>query len=364
MSIKQPPGTGGEPIPGGRGADTTAAGGTLAGFETRLLSELQMVVAERAATAGQQAGPAGQRAGWGTARHPAAARGPADRAWPRRLALTGALSAALTAALAVTLTLTISGGAQPPGRNFAAATTVAAVLDNAALAALREPAIAPRPDQFVYIKTVAVISDAAHRGSPAGRSVDSTESWTSVAGTRQGSSVITARNGDDPPQQIRMIELWCADGFVHPPVLIHRLPCTPRQFAAYKPWLPTTAAGMLAYLAHTDPRDPHPKVHAQNMLEEAFYLLTTTDLTPAQQAAMFHALTKVPHLAIVPKVTDALGRTGVGIRSRPAHGLTWTAIFDPATFKPLGSNVATRLTDDRTAVAVPATIVNKAGQRP
>jgi hypothetical protein len=365
MSIKQQPGMGGEQVPGGRGADTTAAGGALGGFETRLLSELQMVVADRAATAGRQAGPAGQRAGCGTARHPAAARAPGRRAWlRRRLALTGALSAVLAAALAVTLTLTASGGAQPPGRNFAAATTVAAVLDNAALAALREPAIAPRPDQFVYIKTVAVISDAAYRGSPAVRSVDSTESWTSVAGTRQGSRLITARNGDDPPKQFRQIELWCADGFVHPLGLIPRQPCTPRQAAAYKPWLPATAAGMLAYLAHTDPRDPHPKVHAQNMLEEAFYLLTTTDLTPAQQAAMFHALTKVSHLAIVPKVTDALGRTGVGIRSRPAHGLTWTAVFDPATFKPLGSNVATRLTDDRTAVAVPATIVNKAGQRP
>jgi hypothetical protein len=375
MSIKQPPGTGGEQVPGGRGADTTAAGGTLAGFETRLLSELQMVVAERAATAGQQAGPAGQRAGWGTARHPAAARGPADRAWPRRLALTGALSAALTAALAVTLTLTISGGAQPPGRNFAAATTVAAVLDNAALAALREPAVTPRPGQFVYTKTNISTYQARHHGNPAVRGTQSIESWKSVAGTHRGITVNSVNNDAGGTKKVRWVERWCAGGYAHPPMTIKgkpvKQPCTARQFADYQPWLPTTAAGMLAYLegtlgpSHTDPAKlSHGKFAAQNMLEEGFYLLTAYDLTPAQQAAMYHALAQIPGLTIVPKVTDILGRAGVGIRSHPAPGLTWTAIFDPTTFKPLGSIVETRLVDDRTAVAVPATIVNKVGQRP
>ena len=176
-------------------------------------------------------------------------------------------------------------------------------------------------------------------------------------------------------RKVRWVERWCAGGYAHPPMTIKgkpvKQPCTARQFADYQPWLPTTAAGMLAYLegtlgpSHTDPAKlSRGKNAAQNMLEEGFYLLTAYDLTPAQQAAMYHALAQIPGLTIVPQVTDVLGRAGVGIRSHPAPGLTWTAIFDPTTFKPLGSIVKTRLVDDRTAVAVPATIVNKVGQRP
>jgi len=360
-SIKQPPGTGGEQVPGGRGADTTAAGGTLAGFETRLLSELQMVVAERAATAGQEAG---RRAGWGMA----------GRAWPRRLAVTGALAAALAAGLAVTLTVTSTGGgASPPAGHFAAATTVAAVLDNAALAALREPAVTPRPGQFVYTKMNISIYHARHRDPavPAVRGTQSIESWKSVGGTHRGITVTSAKTVPGGTKEFREVESWCAGGHAQPAYDIVTPRCTARQFADYQPWLPATAAGMRAYLEgtlsppHTGPAKlPHGKNVAANMLEEGFYLLTHYDLTPAQQAAMYHALAQVPGLTIVPKVTDILGRAGVGIRSHNAPGLTWTAIFDATTFKPLGSNVDGRHFYDRTAMAVPATIVNKAGQRP
>jgi hypothetical protein len=99
------------------------------------------------------------------------------------------------------------------------------------------------------------------------------------------------------------------------------------------------------------------------MLVYAFGLLTSTDLTPAQQAAMFHALAKVPHLHIVPKVADALGRTGVGIRV-PSQGGTFTAIFDPRTFRPLGRNSINRAVAYREALVVPATVVDRVGQRP
>lgn len=362
MSIKQPTGMGGEQAPGGRSADTTAAGGTLAGFETRLLSELQMVVAERAATAGQQAGG-------GTARHPAAVPGPAGRPWPRRrLALTGALSAALAAALAVTLTLTTSGGAQPPGRNFAPATTVAAVLDNAALAALREPAVTPRPDQFIYIKTKESFPTARHDGHPASRITETNETWTSAGGTHRGLDLTTASDGRKFPSE----ESWCVGGYSQPPFIVNgaRERCTAREYAGYQPWLPTTAAGMLAYLEKTigvfhKPKLNHGQNFAENMINSGFYLLMNYDLTPAQQAAMYHALAQIPGLTIVPRVTDLLGRAGVGIRSHSAPGDTWTAIFDPTTFKPLGSIVKTRQgNDDLQAIAVQATIVNKVGQRP
>jgi hypothetical protein len=91
--------------------------------------------------------------------------------------------------------------------------------------------------------------------------------------------------------------------------------------------------------------------------------VTGVDLTPAQQAAVYHALARVPGLTVVPKVTDILGRAG--IRSRPAPGMSWTAIFDPKTFDLLGADIEpTGPGYDRHAVAVQPTVVNRVGQRP
>jgi hypothetical protein len=345
-SIKQPSETGGEPIPAGHGTDTGGAGEALAGFETRLLSELQTVVAERAAGAGREVGRGAGRAA-------------AGRAWPRRAAVTGALSAALAAGLAITLTVTSTGGGgiPPVARHFAPATTVAAVLDNAAIAALSEPATTPRPGQFVYTKMRLVIYQPRRHGFPADRATQTVESWKSVGGTSLGSTVTSGPT----TRTTRTVEGACVHGSVQPAMPFGKQQCTARQFAAYKPWLPTTAAGMRAYL-EKGPRDGPP---AQSMLENGYYLLIGVDLTPAQQAAVYHALAQVPGLTLVRKVTDILGRAGVGIRSRPAPGMTWTAIFDPTTFKLLGADIEpVGRGYDRTAMAVQATIVDKVGQRP
>ena len=150
-------------------------------------------------------------------------------------------------------------------------------------------------------------------------------------------------------------------GFVYPAGVLKHQRCKARNYAGYRPWLPTTTAGMRAYL-ETGPRDGS---NAQSMIETGFYLLTGVDLTPAQQAAVYHALAQVPGLTVVPKVTDILGRSGVGIRSRPGPRMTWTAIFDRTTFKLLGADIEpTGPGYDRNAMAVQPTVVNKVGQRP
>jgi hypothetical protein len=335
-SIEQSPATGGEPAPGQSGADNAAARGGLAGFETRLLAELQLVVAERAA-AGQGTG---ERAGRESPR----------RAWLRPAMLTGAFSAALAAGLAVALIVTSTGaGHGPAATHFAPATTVAAVFDNAAAAALREPAIRPRPDQFVYTKAKLAMNEPV--------TTQTVETWTSVGGMRVGATVTYGPT----TRTARGYVTACVNGLVKPPSPITPH-CTPRQYAAYKPWLPTTGAGMLAYLKRTSPRDGSV---AQSVLEQGFYLLTGADLTPAQQAAMYHALALVPHLTVVPSVTDILGRTGVGIRDHLGPNSSWTVIFSRTTFQPLGLDVeAVGPVYDRQAIAVQATIVNKVGQRP
>ena len=344
-SIKQPAGTGGAPVPGERGADPAAAGGALTGFEARLLSELQTVVAQRAAPAGQEAA---RRAGGG----------PAGRVWPGRLAVTGAVSAALAAGVAVALAVTSTGTGTPPATGkFAPATTVAAVLDNAALAAQSEQAATPRPGQFIYTKSILATYEPRHHGYPAERVRQTIETWTSAGGIHPG-LILTSGPGT---KTSRATTLACVHGFVYPAVILKHQRCKPGQFAGYRPWLPTTTAGMRAYLA-AGPRDGS---HAQSMVETGFYLLTGVDLTPAQQAAVYHALARVPGLTVVPKVTDILGRTGVGIRSRPGPGMSWTAIFDRTTFKLLGADIEpTGPGYDRNAMAVQPTVVNKVGQRP
>jgi hypothetical protein len=344
-SIKQPPGTRGGPVPGERGADPAAAGGAVKGFEARLLSELRMVVAERAAAAGQEAG---RRAG----------RGAAGRVWPRRLAVTGAVSAALAAGLAVALTVTSTGAGTPPmARHFAPATTVAAVLDNAALAAQSESAAAPHPGQFIYTKSILAVYQPRHHGYPAERVRQSIETWTSAGGIHPGVILTTGPS----TKTARSITSACVHGFVYPALIGRHQRCKAGPWAAYRPWLPTTTAGMRAYL-EKGPRDGS---NAQSMIETGFYLLTGVDLTPAQQAAVYHALARVPGLTVVPKMTDILGRTGVGIRSRPGRGMSWTAIFDRTTFKLLGADIEpTGPGYDRTAMAVQPTVVNKVGQRP
>jgi len=268
------------------------------------------------------------------------------------------------------VTLSGSGGqlAGPAAPRFVAATTAAAVLNNAALAAQSEPAVTPRPDQFVYLKLLEVdhyhpsASDrAANRGAPPtpARSVDSTDSWTSVSGAGKGLSVEIVRNGNQTAKKYRGLEPWCQDGVARGTLHVH---CTPKQFAAYKPWLPSTTAGMLAFLAreafHADPRKD-----GGTIVDMAFWLLSRTLLTPAQQAATFRALAGLPHLQVVKGVTDALGRTGIGIAYK-AHGESWTTIFDPRTFRTIGAVYTNRAGAQRWALAVPPTVVDRVRQRP
>jgi hypothetical protein len=319
--------------------------GAVTSFEAHLLSELQVVVTEQAAAAGQEAG---RRASVGSA----------GRVWPRRLAVTGALSVALAAGLAVTLIVTSTGAGTPPTtRHFAPATTVAAVLDNAALAAQSESAAAPRPGQFIYTKTIMATYEPRHHGYPPERVRQSIETWTSAGGIHP-SLILTTGPGT---RTARASESACVHGFVYPALILKHQRCKPGQYAGYRPWLPTTTAGMRAYL-EKGPRDGS---NAQSMIETSFYLLTGVDLTPAQQAAVYRALAQVPGLTVVPKMTDILGRTGVGIRSRPGPGMSWTAIFDRTTFKLLGADIEpTGPGYDRNAMKVQPTVVNKEGQRP
>ena len=96
------------------------------------------------------------------------------------------------------------------------------------------------------------------------------------------------------------------------------------------------------------------------------YLMATTYLLPAQQAALFQLLAQTPGFTIIPAVRDATGRPGVAIQWTYQGG-TAEIILDPATYAYLG---------DRTtypgespaqydgAALIKLAIVDHAGQQP
>jgi hypothetical protein len=290
---------------------------------------------------------------------------------------------ALAAGLAVALTLASVGGARPPAKNFEAVVTAAAVLNNAALAALREPALKPGPGQFVYYKTYDAFWGKPP-GSPPDAGTEVIENWGSVSGTRPGLNVDSTKFSTGGHSAIdRTVIPWCVHGHIHPPPgpdtfsigangKLVKPYCTPGSSAAVLPQLPATAAGMRAFLDR-QLRRPNPALfdgrHIVDLAYSCFHILTQYYLSPAQQAAMYHALATIPGFRVVPTVTDVTGRAGVGVRyhgpgSGVAQPLTFTLIFDPTTYKPLGANIDGPGRRDRIAAITPPTIVSHVGQRP
>jgi hypothetical protein len=292
---------------------------------------------------------------------------------PRRgvLAAVGALA---TAGLAGALIAAPFAGTGPASPGHATTTlTAATFLNEAAAAALHEPVRKPRPDQFVHYKSFGSSSSVRQ-----GRATETDETWASVSGTHPGLWVTSVKNGTGPVKSLRVPLDWCAHGYLHPLSVgkvagrkLIRVPCSAREYAGYLPYLPATTAGMRAFLQRQlrlSDNNPEKLIDGRStvsLLTGGYYILTHYYLTTAQQAAMYHAMATTPGLTVVPKVTNALGEVGVGIRYySSAKRITWTAIFDPTTFQPLGSTGDWMGTKGSSAVIVPPTIVNKVGERP
>lgn len=361
-TIKQPPGAGGEPIPGGAGADPAMAGPAPLGFEERLLAELQMVVAERAAGTTTAERP-GQAARPGTAGRAGVRR--AGGPWPaRRFALTGGACVSLAAGLAVALTVT-SGNPPPASGGFAAPASPAAVLHNAALAALQMPAGAPRPDQFVYSKVY-----ERDVGAPGPSRY---QEWLSVSGTRFGLKTEQQPGGRTTTSP----EPACIKGWLTFPKARHPIRgladkfhfrCTPQSLAAYLPAMPSRPAALRAYLYATDRDRKRGDFSPVILVWSARAMLVRDYLTPAQRAGMYEVLAQAPGSVVVPKAATVLGRTGVGVRWTSGTGhrrSSFTFIFQRGTYRLLGINSSGYLADGVAGVAVTGSaVVDRAGQLP
>jgi len=286
------------------------------------------------------------------------------------------------AAVAVGLLVTVPGGATSPGVTISTQLTAKQVLDRAANAALREPALTPRPDQFVYTKEITEYSsgDVRTLASEYWHSVDGTRNSlitaviTQTDGTTTHSSQIypgcrnghynsggTVRSNSPVGPSVKPGQTVPSNSAVGPAVIPGQTVtggCT--VWPAFLPDMPTTASEMLTYLERTQgvkPGDPASLFHAIAEGVSGDYLL------PAQQAALYRMLATTPGLTVVPSVRDAAGRAGVGIQISVYH---MVLIFDPHTFASTGyqGDSASGGQPPYNDAVLQVAIVDQTGQRP
>lgn len=275
----------------------------------------------------------------------------ASAKWRRPVFAAAAVATAAVVAFTVLPSAGSGGGApQPPSRQ------VVALLEDMAMAAESGKSYGEiRDDQFVYVESRVVVTmskDGKFIVSPPHRQ----EIWRSVDGLHTG---LKREEGEEP--------------MTLPPEVKPGDPAW-RQTDAYNnlKTLPTTADKMWDYLhevALTYPdQDPY-----QAMFVQAGELLHNSIMPPAQGAALFRAVARIPGVTLRGNAVDAAGRPGVSLsRKDPNNAVRDEWIFDPKTGTFLGersvstadlSNLKKGDVMGDTAVLRRA-VVDKAGQRP
>lgn len=312
-----------------------------------------------------------QSAGW-----------PAGMRWrrPRRAGRGVALAAALAVGLAaVILAIPILGGRNAPG---GASAQAAAVLNRAALAAMRQRPLTAAPSQYLYIKSVENAATFNPPSSKAVWTVSLYETWLSVSGVRNGllrerplastapgkptgrwrSTVLPGCHHGRSPDGGRMVTVKGKKVVA----LGVNGPCTPQP--AVLTGLPVTTGGMIAYLYHhlagQNPPDEQAFITAGDMIRGQY-------LTPRALAALFRAVAQIPGVTVVHNAVTADARRGIAVQ-RIYKGISEQLIFDPVTFAFIGerevavstaSGLRPGTVTDSLAV-LQAAIVSHAGEHP
>lgn len=207
--------------------------------------------------------------------------------------------------------------------------TARQVLDNAAAAALNQPDITPRPDQFFYVKL---------KITGSGSSDGISQYWLSIDGKRNGlqevgSSGSSVQEGCVDGQQ-KVDTAAKGPGYQGP----SSVTCT--AIPAYLPDMPTSPGTLLSYLERTQGvgvgKPGLPANALINSLGKEIDGLFTNDwLSAAQQAALYRLVAQTPGTTLVRHVTDVDGRPGVGVQWI-YQGLATVLVFDARTYAFLG----------------------------
>jgi hypothetical protein len=240
---------------------------------------------------------------------------PATGAPIRRSRSGRAAALIVVAAAAVTLALIVVPGTTHAGpRSLPSDELTAAVfLHQAASAVERDAVHVPQPNQFVYTET-----------EDSDGTVDRT--WLSVDGASPG-RVDGAGAGSDEIASCTVAQAEATR-------------CYPA--AGFLPGLPTDPSTLLAFLNRIGIIDTVGQANdslpgwEDNVIGKAvMYLMQTTYLLPAQQAALYDLMAGTPGFQVVADLKDAIGRTGVGIEWS-FQGDSGVVIFDPTTYDFLG----------------------------
>ena len=200
----------------------------------------------------------------------------ARRPGKRRFVLAAGVAVVAAAAAAAFVVIPTPGPAKPgPGPKVVL--DAAYVLHRAAQDALSEPAVTPRPDQFVYVKL----------GNPRFPQ----QGWLSVDGAHDG--LIRDHAGDTPVP-------GCRNG--RQQVVIgdrpsgRTQPCQPQP--AYDPNLPTDPNGLISYLEKGRTVDLTTPEGVNAVAKDIDGLFYTTYVPPSVQSALFTAIARIPGLSV------------------------------------------------------------------
>jgi hypothetical protein len=242
----------------------------------------------------------------------------------------GIAAAAAAAVLAGGIVLTSDDGGP-----IAATPAAAAVLDRAAVAAVRaEPLPVPGPGQVLYVRT----TGKQYEGS--GRYCSSVhETWqpvdpgadTRIRIRRTDGIVVTSATADPTtmPKEAGCFQSSFDD--VDPPGVGPS--AGPTDFAA----LPTDPAALYAEIVSRYDGSSASKDEASLVALTDLAGTNSPYLTPALRAAIYRAMALVPGVDVVGSGVDALGRTGTVLaRTEPVRGTRAEFILDPATGQILG----------------------------
>lgn len=237
-----------------------------------------------------------------------------------QVALAGTAAGAAAAGIAVVITLTAIAPSQParpsqagrasgPPATLPVSLAAAQFLHSAATAAARQPAVIPRPKQFIFTE---IIQASTPQTAP-----KELRKWISVNGSRRG---LVEPQQAVPPGRWKPCTLEQS----------RKTGCAPT--AAFLPDLPANQAKLLAYLRKTVPAGQHMRNWTAYVIGQTAWNLETQEyLLPAQRAAIFQVMTHINGLHLARHVVDPVGRDGVGIWWRFADTKTML-IFDPASY--------------------------------
>ncbi|MFF8837954.1 CU044_5270 family protein [Streptomyces sp. NPDC015130] len=268
---------------------------------------------------------------------PAARRPRSSRAVPR-FTWIAAPAAACALVAGVVVLAPAEAPAGPSGRSSAGQPTASdagRLLSRAALAAASAPAPDARPQDFVYIRSL-----AAHAGRSAAGGVATLppvrqrEVWLSADGSRAG-LLREAGSADSvlSPPSLPVYELDHPGASPRPSTLEAGAASVTNPTHAYVATLPTDPEVLLKLIREETRGDGADA--DQRAFRAIGTLLAETWAPPKVTSALYEAAARIPGVSVLPSAKDAAGREGVAV-ARTADGEQTQWIFDRATSVFLG----------------------------